>query len=101
MREAIRELSEDLVTKELDELVSLEKINNYQKDIIAHKVEFDLLSNIIEDICKKYLDNGIDIDNMGELLASSFSVLFDINDAFCLWREDYLYPAIRKLLEEN
>lgn len=96
----IRDMGKKYLDQELDNLILLGKIQPDDKDKIIKKVEFTSLSSNIEVICAKY--RGIPTPKTkGDILASEFSVMFEVEDALEDWNTKYLQPIINSVVEEE
>ena len=97
LRSVVGDLAKKYLDQELDKLIVLGKINSKDKEKIVHKVEFKSLSSNIENICATYQGKPKPTKK-GEILASEFNVMYEVEDALKEWNEKSLQPVINTVV---
>lgn len=95
----VRLIGEKYLLKELKRLIDSGKIEERHTAKIIDKVEFDLLSGIIENIYDKY--HGKPTGTTGELIASQFNVVFELEDGLEVWNKRCIRPVIETVVEQD
>jgi len=92
-------IGETYLFQKLEILIDLGLLETNQRAKIIDKVEFDLLSSIIENIYNKYHKKST--GTPGELIASYFYVVFELDDGLEIWNKQCIKPVIETVIQQD
>jgi hypothetical protein len=100
LKEIIKDIGKKYLDQELDKLVVLGKIKPEDKLKIVNNIELGILSSDIEDISERYRAAPAPTTT-GDIIASEFSVMFEVEDVLEAWKQNHLDPAVEAVLEDK